>query len=163
MVSQAHTGAVTLIQRFGSALHEEPAFSCVVYRWCLFIGGAPGVDRSGDGQICRGGLPPEDSVSGWDYDVVFFVSDVWHRRMPTTEEDKGSFFLQVQYGRRDIAQRLQTTDRVNYLSAEAIGRARPIGRRQLWGCILQGFMMHKPRLQRLLPNPLLNNSWHFLH
>ena len=26
------------------------------------IGGAPGADRSGDGQICL-----EDSVSGWDY------------------------------------------------------------------------------------------------
>ena len=30
-VSEAHTGAVRLIQRFGSALNEEPAFSRAVY------------------------------------------------------------------------------------------------------------------------------------
>ena len=30
-VSEAHTGAVTLIQRFGSALNEELAFSRAVY------------------------------------------------------------------------------------------------------------------------------------
>ena len=30
-VTEAHTGAVTLIQRFGSALNEEPAFSSAVY------------------------------------------------------------------------------------------------------------------------------------
>jgi hypothetical protein len=56
-------------------------------------------------------------------DVVFFVSDVWHRRMPTAVEDQGRFFLQVQYGRRDIAQRLCTTDRVNHLSSDAAARA----------------------------------------
>ena len=56
-------------------------------------------------------------------DVVFFVSDVWHRRMPTGPADTGRFFLQVQYGRRDIAQRLRTTDVVNHLSPDAIARA----------------------------------------
>jgi hypothetical protein len=56
-------------------------------------------------------------------DVVFFVSDVWHRRMPTGPGDQGRFFLQVQYGRRDIAQRLRTTDRVNHLDDRAIARA----------------------------------------
>lgn len=56
-------------------------------------------------------------------DVVFFVSDVWHRRMPTGPDDTGRFFLQVQHGRRDIAQRLRTTDLVNHLSEAAISRA----------------------------------------
>ena len=56
-------------------------------------------------------------------DVVFFVSDVWHRRMPTGPDDTGRFFLQVQYGRRDIAQRLRTTDAVNHLSPDAVARA----------------------------------------
>ena len=52
-------------------------------------------------------------------DVALFVSDVWHRRMPTTEDDRGRFFLQIHYGRRDIAQRLKTTEKVNQLSDSA--------------------------------------------
>ncbi len=56
-------------------------------------------------------------------DVAFFVSDLWHRRMPTQPGDRGRFFLQIHYGRRDIAQRLRTTDNANHLSAEAIARA----------------------------------------
>lgn len=32
------------------------------------IGGAPGIDRSGDGEIC-----PEDSVSGWNYACVLWA------------------------------------------------------------------------------------------
>ena len=43
--------------------------------------------------------------------------------MPTTDDDAGRFFLQVHYGRRDIAQRLVTTDAANQLSPEAIERA----------------------------------------
>ena len=56
-------------------------------------------------------------------DVGFFVSDVWHRRMPTQPGDQGRFFLQVHYGRRDIAQRIFTTEQVNHLSPQAIERA----------------------------------------
>jgi ectoine hydroxylase-related dioxygenase (phytanoyl-CoA dioxygenase family) len=56
-------------------------------------------------------------------DVGCFVSDIWHRRMPTLPGDTGRFFLQVHYGRRDIAQRIQTTADVNHLSTEAIARA----------------------------------------
>jgi len=56
-------------------------------------------------------------------DVALFVSDVWHRRLPTGTEDPGRFFLQVHYGRRDIAQRLHSTNQTNQLSAEAIDRA----------------------------------------
>ncbi|MFL5296418.1 MAG: phytanoyl-CoA dioxygenase family protein [Phenylobacterium sp.] len=56
-------------------------------------------------------------------DAGLFVSDIWHRRMPTQDGDHGRFFLQVHYGRRDIAQRLLTTTDVNQLSPEAIARA----------------------------------------
>lgn len=56
-------------------------------------------------------------------DVCFFVSDVWHRRMPTLPGDRGRFFLQMHYGRRDIAQRLLPTDQANQLSEAAIERA----------------------------------------
>lgn len=56
-------------------------------------------------------------------DAGLFVSDVWHRRMPTRDGDRGRFFLQVHYGRRDIAQRIATTDAVNHLSPQAVARA----------------------------------------
>jgi len=56
-------------------------------------------------------------------DVVLFVSDAWHRGVPAAEDGRGRFFLQVHYGRRDIAQRLRTTDVANQLSDEAIERA----------------------------------------
>ena len=56
-------------------------------------------------------------------DVAMFASDVWHRRLPSTEADSGRFFLQVHYARRDIAQRLLPTKEVNHLSNDAIERA----------------------------------------
>ncbi len=56
-------------------------------------------------------------------DVTLFVSDVWHRRMPASASTRGRFFLQVHYGRRDIAQRLRPTSETNGLSPEAIERA----------------------------------------
>ncbi|WP_293898384.1 phytanoyl-CoA dioxygenase family protein [Phenylobacterium sp.] len=56
-------------------------------------------------------------------DAGLFVSDIWHRRMPTRDGDHGRFFLQVHYGRRDIAQRILPTAEVNHLSPEAIARA----------------------------------------
>lgn len=56
-------------------------------------------------------------------DVAFFISDLWHRRMPASSAAAGRFFLQVHYGRRDIAQRLRTTSELNLLSPEAVERA----------------------------------------
>ncbi len=56
-------------------------------------------------------------------DVAMFVSDIWHRRLPTQPGDQGRFFLQVHYGRRDIAQRLKTTFDLNQNSEDAIKRA----------------------------------------
>lgn len=76
------------------------------------------------------GVEPIIAAAG---DVGFFVSDVWHRRMPTGPADQGRFFLQVHYGRRDIAQRLRTTASVNQLSEEAVSRARDERERQLLG------------------------------
>lgn len=76
---------------------------------------------------------------GVEGDVVFFVSDVWHRRMPTGPNDTGRFFLQVQYGRRDIAQRLRTTDNANHLSADAIARAASERERTVVGLHPAGF------------------------
>ena len=62
-------------------------------------------------------------LSGKAGDVAFFVSDAWHRRRPTTTDDTGRFFLQVHYGRRDIAQRLRTTRDAGQVSKEAAARA----------------------------------------
>jgi ectoine hydroxylase-related dioxygenase (phytanoyl-CoA dioxygenase family) len=75
-----------------------------------------------DGNVSFDGRPPVVPI-GEAGDLVMFVSDVWHRRMPTGPNDTGRLFLQVQYGRRDIAQRLRTTDRVHHLSPEAVARA----------------------------------------
>jgi hypothetical protein len=52
-----------------------------------------------------------------------FVSDVWHRRLPSLPGDPGRFFLQCHYGRRDLAQRLRPTSESNQLSDEAQARA----------------------------------------
>ncbi len=91
-----------------------------------------------DGNVCYEGRAPV-TVEGRAGDVVFFVSDIWHRRMPTAPDDEGRFFLQVQYGRRDIAQRLRTTDQVNYLSAAAIERARTDREKTVVGLHAPGF------------------------
>lgn len=56
-------------------------------------------------------------------DVQLFVSDLWHRRMPTQAGDAGRLFLQAHYGRRDIAQRIRTSTQVSQLSPEAVDRA----------------------------------------
>jgi hypothetical protein len=66
-------------------------------------------------------------------DAGLFVSDVWHRRMPTRDGDHGRFFLQVHYGRRDIAQRILPTAEANQLSPEAIARAGSPRERQVIG------------------------------
>jgi ectoine hydroxylase-related dioxygenase (phytanoyl-CoA dioxygenase family) len=66
-------------------------------------------------------------------DVGLFVSDVWHRRMPTGQGDKGRYFLQVHYGRRDIAQRIRSTSVVNHLSNDAVERAGTKRERHLIG------------------------------
>ena len=85
-------------------------------------GRAPPPDRNMDDELDYEGqrVVPLLTRAG---DAGLFVSDVWHRRMPTGDGDRGRFFLQVHYGRRDIAQRLVPTAQVNSLSPEAIARA----------------------------------------
>jgi hypothetical protein len=56
-------------------------------------------------------------------DVALFASDIWHRGLPAQEGGQGRYFLQVHYGRRDIAQRIRTTADVNHLSEDALARA----------------------------------------
>ena len=56
-------------------------------------------------------------------DVCLFVSDAWHRGTPASEGAEGRLFLQVHYGRRDIAQRLRPTSEANQLTPEACARA----------------------------------------
>ena len=56
-------------------------------------------------------------------DVCLFVSDIWHRRLPSQPDDSGRFFLQAHYGRRDIAQRVRTTATVSHVSEAAAARA----------------------------------------
>lgn len=89
----------------------------------------PGSHRSGqlapfngDMSLTYDGRPPVQVVADAG-DVVLFVSDAWHRGVPARSDGTGRFFLQVHYGRRDIAQRLRTTDVSNQLSDEAIARA----------------------------------------
>lgn len=66
-------------------------------------------------------------------DAGLFVSDIWHRRMPTGDGDHGRFFLQIHYGRRDIAQRLLTTQESNQLTPQAIARAETERQRRVIG------------------------------
>jgi ectoine hydroxylase-related dioxygenase (phytanoyl-CoA dioxygenase family) len=90
----------------------------------------PGSHRSGrlapfdqllDESLTYDGRPPV-RVVGRAGDVSLFVSDAWHRGLPA-RDGRGRFFLQVHYGRRDIAQRLRPTAIANQLSPEAIARA----------------------------------------
>ena len=85
-------------------------------------GQPPPLDRMNDDELtCNDiGVVPLTAKAG---DVLLFVSDVWHRRLPPTEHDPGRYFVQCHYGRRDLAQRLRPTREANQLSAEAIARA----------------------------------------
>ena len=105
----------------------------VMLRDCTEVDGptaiVPGSHRSGqmapwdaDLALTYDGRPPV-RVTADAGDVVLFVSDVWHRGVPASPDGRGRFFLQVHYGRRDIAQRLRTTDVANQLSDDAVARA----------------------------------------
>jgi phytanoyl-CoA dioxygenase PhyH len=72
-------------------------------------------------------------------DVALFVSDIWHRRMPPGDGDRGRMFVQCHYGRRDIAQRIRPTSSVNHLSEEALARANTPRRKTLAGYHRPGF------------------------
>jgi ectoine hydroxylase-related dioxygenase (phytanoyl-CoA dioxygenase family) len=72
-------------------------------------------------------------------DVDLRVSDVWHRRWPPSVRSRGRFFLQVNYARRDIAQRVLPTDVVNHASPAAQQRARTPRERALIGLHPQAY------------------------
>lgn len=95
-------------------------------------GQAPPLDRSADDTLTWNGTGPVPIIARAG-DVSLFVSDAWHRRLPSLDGDPGRFFLQVHYGRRDIAQRIRTTDRVNHLSPDATARAATPRERTLIG------------------------------
>jgi ectoine hydroxylase-related dioxygenase (phytanoyl-CoA dioxygenase family) len=116
----------------------HPVFAVGVHIYlqdCTLEDGPTGVIP---GSQLSGAIPPRDRPLDDDLtyngvevvpllaragDVGCFVSDIWHRRMRTLPGDQGRFFLQAHYGRRDIAQRIETTNQVNHLSAESIARA----------------------------------------
>lgn len=88
-------------------------------------------DRLYDPDLSYDGRPPV-LLEGAAGDVALFVSDAWHRGTPA-DGGSGRLFLQAHYGRRDIAQRILTTDEVNHLSPEAIDWADTQRRRDLIG------------------------------
>lgn len=92
-------------------------------------------DRALDMDVTYDGRPPV-LLEGDAGDVLLFVSDAWHRGTPA-DGGRGRYFLQVHYGRRDIAQRLRTTDAANHLSDDAIARATDERARTLVG-------LHRP-------------------
>ena len=95
-------------------------------------GRPPPSDRLDDPTLRWEGRDPVvlEAAAG---DVQLFVSDVWHRRMPTGPGDAGRLFLQVHYGRRDLAQRIRPTAEVNHLAPEALARIDDDRERSLLG------------------------------
>lgn len=101
----------------------------------------PGSHRSGrlapreavhDPDLTYDGRPPAVMVASAG-DVALFVSDCWHRGMPAQPGGRGRDFLQVHYGRRDIAQRIRVTAETHQLSDEAVARAETSRQRSLVG------------------------------
>ena len=101
----------------------------------------PGSHRSGrlapvaqlrDPDLTYDGRPPV-LLAADAGDVCLFVSDAWHRGTPSSAGGDGRLFLQVHYGRRDIAQRLRPTSEVNHLTPEATARAVTPRQRSLVG------------------------------
>lgn len=92
----------------------------------------PPIDQLMDDELSfnHRGVEPLLAKAG---DVAMFVSDVWHRRMPTAPGEQGRFFLQAHYGRRDIAQRLRTTEQANQLSEATIARAKTAEQQSIIG------------------------------
>lgn len=101
-------------------------------------GQPPPHDRTTDVDLEYRGRGPRilEAEAG---DACFFVSDVWHRRMPPHESHPGRFFLQVHYGRRDISQRIKATHELNHIDSDAMSRIDSDRERLLLGLHTQGF------------------------
>ena len=122
------------------------AIGAHLYLWdCPLVCGPPAVvpgshrsgclapsDRLHDDDLTYDGRPPAllEARAG---DVALFVSDAWHRGTPAGPGGFGRLFIQCHYGRRDIAQRILTTDEVHHLSPDAIARATTDRERTLIG------------------------------
>jgi len=79
-------------------------------------------DRIHDPNLDYEGRAPV-LLTGAAGDVALFVSDAWHRGTPAGPGATGRLFLQVHYGRRELAQRIRTTAESHQLSADALGGA----------------------------------------
>ena len=104
-----------------------------------------------DGDLeCEGrGVQAMEANAG---DVALFVSDVWHRRLPTSAGDAGRFLLQAHYGRRDIAQRVRPSAESNQVSEAAAARTASDRERRLLG--LHPPLFYDGRLGASSPAPL---------
>lgn len=71
-------------------------------------------------------------------DIGMFVSDAWHRRLPPRAGGTGRYFLQTNYGRRDIAQRIQPTSEVSHVRPDVLTMARSHRERTVLGAHSQG-------------------------
>ena len=131
-----------------------PVFVIATHVYLQDVERADGPTAFVNGSHTSGRIPPRDRR--WhhelDYggggcvahlaragDVGFFVSDVWHRRLPPAPEGRGRFFLQSNYGRREIAQRILPPDEVSHARPHAIERARDARELELIGVHPQCF------------------------
>jgi ectoine hydroxylase-related dioxygenase (phytanoyl-CoA dioxygenase family) len=147
-----HTDAGPHVPRPADVPWDEripyPVFAVAahIYLWdcpieCGPTGVIPGSHRSGQAVPADRPFDAELSYAGETVvpllaqrgDVALFVSDLWHRRLPTLQGDRGRFFLQCHYGRRDLAQRLKLTADAHQLSDEAVSRAQTDRERRLVG------------------------------
>jgi ectoine hydroxylase-related dioxygenase (phytanoyl-CoA dioxygenase family) len=94
-------------------------------------GQLPPVDRAMDLDLTFDDRPAR-LLAAKAGDAAMFVSDVWHRGTPA-QDGYGRFFLQIHYGRRDIAQRIMLTEEVNHLTPEARERATSLRERTVVG------------------------------
>lgn len=101
-------------------------------------GKPPPVERHMDAALTWNGSRVKPLIANTG-DVAFFVSDVWHRRLPPAEKHSGRFFLQIHYARRDIAQRIKPTTKVNHIDPAALARIDSPRERHLLGLHHQGF------------------------
>jgi hypothetical protein len=95
-------------------------------------GQPPPLDRMADADLEWEGTRARPLIASAG-DVLLFVSDIWHRRLPPAAGDPGRYFIQCHYGRRDLAQRLRPTSEINHLTADAIKRATTKRERSLIG------------------------------
>ena len=97
-----------------------------------FSGRVPPRDQPFDMSLSDAGCGPVP-LTAKAGDAILFVSDAWHRRGPSSERDQGRYFLQVHYARRDIAQRLWTSESAHQLSDAARDWATEDRQRTLFG------------------------------